>query len=162
MSKKKLVRYWNASDPECFRKICRQEFTANYSEYTKNQFPTHSYNPPADQIRGKIRDLEVFWGRMNTSAYKDCFTVDLYNRVSASEFGKGFGITSFTKKELGDIRPQQGDCFWIWAWKEERIKFGIVERLHIEVESRILTEVEISQLREIIENSFAFKREVHG
>lgn len=148
-SKKKIVRHWNAASPKCLRKICRQEFTANYFQYTKDQFPKHPYNPPSEQVKGKIRNLEVWWGRMECPESGGYFTLDLRARTSSNTFTRRIGITTLTEKELGKITPQEGDIFWLWAWKEERIKLGVVERLHVEVESRLPTDEERAKLRKV-------------
>jgi hypothetical protein len=127
------------------------EYSAVHVRYTKDNSPDRTYNPPKKYVKGKVRDLEVWWGRMDCSGSNDQFVIDIYPRLSSSTFAEMCGYATLTKKELGSITPQYGDALWLWGWNEERVGKGIIQRLHIEVESRILTEEERQECRELAE-----------
>ncbi len=129
-----------------------REYSAIHVEYTKDDSPNRTYNPPKEYIKGKIRDLEVWWGRLNHSPDGQDCVIDVYSRHSSTGFSDDcIGYTSLTSKELGNVIPRFGDAFWIWTWVEERIGKGLVARVHIEVESKILTEEERRRCGELAE-----------
>lgn len=125
------------------------EYSACHVSYTKDASPNRSYSPPKQYVRGKVRELESLWGRMNCPGIDGQFTIDLYQRLSSTRFTEHLAYATLTKQQLGSIIPQEGDAFWLWTWKEERIGKGIIQRLHIEIESRVLTEEEKTKLREL-------------
>lgn len=118
----------------------RQEFSAIHLFYTQEESPDRSFMPPTVYVQGKIRNLEAWWGRMEASV-EGQYNIDVYRRSSTITFVEEADFTALTSKELGEVVPNQGDSLWIWSWTEERIKVGLIDRLHIEVESRKLSDI---------------------
>lgn len=124
-----------------------KEHTACLVHLTKNETHYRTFNPPKKYVKGKARNVEAFWGRMNGD---DDFYINVWQRLSTSRFGEEeYATMILSEVELKDVVPRNGDALWIWTWKEERVGVGIVVRSHIEVERRKLDDEDIATLTNI-------------
>jgi hypothetical protein len=122
------------------------EYSSVHVSYTKDNSPKRSLAPPTDQIVGKLLSFKSWVARVGDYKDNSCY-LDIWARRKNNKFGPE-SFTTFTDKELLNIKPNSGDVLFIWEWRELRQEIKIT-RIHIECESRILTDAERQKCRDL-------------
>lgn len=113
-----------------------KKYSSCLVRYTTRESPDRTFDPPNQYVKGKVKNVKAYWGRMNGE--EDFYYINVWKRISSSVFEEEEETEPLvlSKKELGDVVPWAGDCLWIWHWEEKRNDTTTVARCHIEVERK--------------------------